>query len=134
MGGHFDLDTKKQRKEALEKETKEENFWQDLNHANEVNKELAVLNKQINLVETLENEIKDNLELIELISEEEYASLNLETLEKELEELEDCFYKAKETYMKLYQKYRQTGEPFALHNYLFGDRQMYAALNILGNL
>ena len=53
---------------------------------------------------------------------------------KELEELEDCFYKAKETYMKLYQKCRQTGEPLALHNYLFGDRQMYAALNTLGNL
>ncbi len=53
-----------------------------------MNKELAVLNKQINLVETLETEIKDNLELIELMNEEEYASLNLETLEKELEELE----------------------------------------------
>ena len=36
--------------------------------------------------------------------------------------------------MKLYQKCKQTGEPLALHNYLFGDRQMYAALNTLGNL
>ncbi len=32
---------------------------------------------------------------------------------KELEELEERFYKAKETYMKLHQESRQTGEPLA---------------------
>lgn len=53
---------------------------------------------------------------------------------KEIEELEDSFYQSKEAYMKLYQKRRQTENPLALQRYMFGNRQMYAVLNRLGNL
>lgn len=53
---------------------------------------------------------------------------------KEIEELEDSFYQSKEAYMKLYQERRQTENPLALQCYMFGNRQMYAVLNRLGNL
>ncbi len=53
---------------------------------------------------------------------------------KEIEELEDSFYQAKDAYMKLYRKSRQAGKPFALQNYMFGNSRMYEMLNRLGNL
>lgn len=37
---------------------------------------------------------------------------------KEVEELEDTLYKAKDAYMKLYQENRQVGMPLALQNYM----------------
>ena len=53
---------------------------------------------------------------------------------KEIEELEDSFYQAKDVYMKLYQESRQVGKPLALQNYMFGNSQMYEMLSRLGNL
>ena len=53
---------------------------------------------------------------------------------KEMEELEDAFYQARDAYMKLHRESRQTGKPLVLHNYMFGNSQMYEMLNRLGNL
>ena len=53
---------------------------------------------------------------------------------KELEELEDSLYQAKNAYMKLHQESRQTGKPLVLQNYMFGSGRMYEVLNRLGNL
>ncbi len=53
---------------------------------------------------------------------------------KELEELEDSLYQAKDAYMKLYQESGQMGKPLFLQNYIFGNGQMYEVLNRLGNL
>lgn len=53
---------------------------------------------------------------------------------KEIEELEDSFYQAKDAYMKLYQESRQAGKPLVLQNYIFGRGRMYEMLNRLGNL
>lgn len=53
---------------------------------------------------------------------------------KELEELEDSLYQAKDAYMKLYRENRQAGKPLSLQNYVFGNSQMYEVLNRLGNL
>lgn len=53
---------------------------------------------------------------------------------KEIEELEDSFYQAKDAYMKLYRESRQAGRPLALQNYIFGNNQMYEMLGRLGNL
>ena len=53
---------------------------------------------------------------------------------KEIDELEDSFYQSKDAYVKLYQENKQTGKPLALQNYMFGNSQMYAILNRLGNL
>ena len=53
---------------------------------------------------------------------------------KEMEELEDSFYQAKDAYMKLYRESRQTGKPLDMQNYMFGNSRMYEMLNRLGNL
>ena len=53
---------------------------------------------------------------------------------KEMEELEDAFYQARDAYMKLHRESRQTGKPLVLHNYMFGNSQMHEMLNRLGNL
>lgn len=51
---------------------------------------------------------------------------------KELEELDDSFYQAKDTYMKLHRESRQVGKPLVLQNYMFGSGRMYEMLNRLG--
>ena len=53
---------------------------------------------------------------------------------KEIEELEDSLYEAKDAYMKLYRESRQAGRPLALQNYMFGSSRMYEMLNRLSNL
>ena len=53
---------------------------------------------------------------------------------KEIEELEDSFYQAKDAYIKLYQESKQTGKFLVLQNYMFGSSRMYEMLNKLGNL
>lgn len=53
---------------------------------------------------------------------------------KEIEELEDSFYQAKDAYMKLHRESRQVGKPLVLQNYIFGSGRMYEVLNRLGNL
>ena len=52
---------------------------------------------------------------------------------KEIEELEDSFYQAKDAYMKLYRESKQAGKTLVLQNYMFGNSQMYEMLNRLGN-
>ena len=53
---------------------------------------------------------------------------------KEIEELEDSFYQAKDAYMKLHRESRQVGKPLVLQNYMFGNGRMYEMLNRLRNL
>lgn len=53
---------------------------------------------------------------------------------KEIEELEDSFYQAKDTYMKLHRESGQEGKPLVLQNYIFGRGRMYEMLNRIGNL
>ena len=53
---------------------------------------------------------------------------------KEIEELEDSFYQAKDAYVELYRENRQVGKPLVLQNYMFGNGRMYEVLNRLSNL
>ena len=53
---------------------------------------------------------------------------------KEMEELEDSLYQAKDAYMRLNRESRQVGRPLVLQNYMFGSGRMYEVLNRLGNL
>lgn len=53
---------------------------------------------------------------------------------KQMEELEDSLYQAKDAYMKLYRESRQAGRPLAMQNYMFGNSRMYEILSRLGNL
>jgi len=88
LGGHFDLDQKKQRLSELEILTNEPTFWDDIEMANEVNKEVSSLKKIIFSVSKLKEEISDYLELVPLISEEELQLVNMDSLKGELETLE----------------------------------------------
>ena len=53
---------------------------------------------------------------------------------KEMEELEDSFYQAKDAYRKLHRESGQAEKPLVLQNYMFGSGRMYEVLNRLGNL
>ena len=57
-----------------------------------------------------------------------------ETPTKEIEELEDAFYQARDAYMKLYHESKQDEKPLALQNFVFGKSRMYEMLDRLGNL
>lgn len=57
-----------------------------------------------------------------------------EISKKEIVELEESLYQAKDAYMKLYRESRQVGKPLVLQNYMFGNSQMYEMLNRLGNV
>ena len=52
---------------------------------------------------------------------------------KEIEELENSLYQAKDAYMKLYRESKQTGRSLDLQNYMVGNSRMYEMLNGLGN-
>lgn len=91
LGGIFDLEEKKNRINELEEEQTKENFWQNVNRANEVNKELSNLKKELNLYSDLNKQINEGLELLNsdvdndiilLISEE------LSTLSSKINDLE----------------------------------------------
>ena len=88
LGGHFDLESKKKRILELESITSQPNFWEDLERANEINKELVSLKKTINQFSSIETEIKDNLELLMILTPEEISNISLKTLEDSLTELE----------------------------------------------
>lgn len=88
LGGHFDLDQKMQRLSELEILTNEPTFWDDIEMANEVNKEVSSLKKIVFSVSKLKEEISDYLELIPLISDEELLLVNMGSLKGELETLE----------------------------------------------
>ena len=68
----------------------QENFWQDIEKANAINKELFTLKKIVEKVSKIETQINDNLELIPLLEENEISTIEgeLSTIQKELEDLE----------------------------------------------
>ena len=91
LGGIFDLEEKKNRIKELEEEQTKEDFWQNVDRANEVNKELSNLKKELNLYSDLNKQINEGLELLNsdvdndiilLISEE------LSTLSSKINDLE----------------------------------------------
>ena len=64
LGGIFDLEEKKNRIKELEEEQTKEDFWQNIDRANEVNKELSNLKKELNLYSDLNKQINEGLELL----------------------------------------------------------------------
>ena len=105
QGGHFDLEEKEKRIKELENITKEENFWQNIEAANQINQELASLKKEIETYLKTKQNIVDNLELIDILSEEELESLlkEIPILENKLEELElSCLLKEENDKLNCY--------------------------------
>ena len=70
-GGHFDIPNKKEELNTLQKETEDINFWNDRNKAEETIKSLNDLKEEIERVESLQDEIKTTIEMLELAHEDE---------------------------------------------------------------
>ncbi len=79
MGGHFDISALKERLEILEQEINKENFWDDYENANKINKEYQILKKKILNYTSLE----ETLDALELLKSE----LTLDEFNKELNNL-----------------------------------------------
>ena len=76
MGGLFDIDSLNNKISDLEKEMHSDDFWENVEKANVINKEYSRLKKIVDNY----NELKDSCETIELLKEE----LTLEEYESEL--------------------------------------------------
>ena len=75
----------------MQKETEQINFWNDRNHAEEILKKLNELKSIVNQIETLEEDIKTNKDLLELIevSKEDNLQQEIEkTTKKQTTEIE----------------------------------------------
>lgn len=85
MGGHFDIEGLSAELNLLREESKSPEFYNDINNANEVNKKISYLDKQLNIYNTLLQRIDADIELIDLVEEDEVSDLEstLESLELE---------------------------------------------------
>ena len=92
-GGHFDIDSHKEKIKKLESQTESTNFWNDRIQAENIIRELNEEKNMVASIETLLEKEKDNLELIDLLEMEpdETAQAELEKeakhIEQELEEV-----------------------------------------------
>lgn len=90
QGGIFDLPKKEEEIKKLEDLQKADDFWQNVDKANDINKRLSNLKKEVTLYNNLKKSINDNLELLKE-NEDEIIMLisdELLTLENEINELE----------------------------------------------
>ena len=94
MGGLFDVSKKHNQIKELEEQMNQPTFWDDIDQANKINKELTKIKKEISNYEKIKNDINSNLEMIELLKIESSIDLqkelenNLPLLTKNIEELE----------------------------------------------
>ena len=80
LGGLFDIDFLKNKYKELENEMHKDNFWENVEKANVINKEFSKTKKIIDSY----NELNDSCETLELLQEE----LSVEDFEKELKNIQ----------------------------------------------
>jgi len=75
---------------VLESQMKEENFWNEIDKANEINKEYTSIQKIVEEIEKVKNALVDNLELINICDETELELIIEEIKEQQhvIEQLE----------------------------------------------
>lgn len=94
LGGLFDLEQKEKELHDLENLMAEENFWNDINKANQISAQASNLKKEIIDIQSLTVSIQDLKDLTDLLETEEDFDLNkeveenIDALEKKLEDLE----------------------------------------------
>ncbi len=94
MGGHFDIEEKTTKISEIEKIMNEPNFWDDIDKANNLNKELTLLKKETSTYNNLTKETLSNNEILELLEIEFSDELaneldkDINTLYTKIEELE----------------------------------------------
>ena len=85
MGGLFDVENLKKKRESLESETKKSNIWDDVKYAEKTFQQLKRINKTIKLYDDLLESISILKELLEI---EDVDKLEIKRLEEEIRELE----------------------------------------------
>lgn len=88
MGGHFDLDTKQAKINEIKEELNSPDIWSDITKSKELNSTLVNLQKEVDSYKNLVNELEDNIELINLMTDEELKEIDIEKIKSEIEELE----------------------------------------------
>ena len=90
MRGIFDLNSKKDELKNLEEKLNEDNFWQDVDNANVINKKISHLKKEIELYEELDKELNESIEIVSSEDDEliNLISDNIKLLEEKINELE----------------------------------------------
>lgn len=85
-GGHFDIESKKEEIKDLEKETLNQDFWNNHIRAEETLKNITELKNLVSQVSNLKTQIEDNLELLEIVDSKDIEENILEN-NQELEKL-----------------------------------------------
>lgn len=70
LGGHFDLDALEKKRQELSDLTSASDFWSDTNKANQINKQLSSVTKTIDEYKSITDGIKESLEMLELLKDE----------------------------------------------------------------
>lgn len=94
MGGHFDIQKKKEELSSLELELNDPNIWEDTKKANELSLKVSSIKKEIDEYLAIQKSIQNNLEVIDLLKLDEDEELirgvesELGILKKQVEEYE----------------------------------------------
>ena len=101
MGGHFDLENKANKIKELEKKLEEENIWNNVSLATNINNELVNTKKCVENYNLLHNNLTETLSLIEILTDNDENELNeiqdnLSDIENKINELEiETLFKGK---------------------------------------
>lgn len=101
MGGHFDLENKLKKIKELEKRLEEENIWNNISLATNINNELVNTKKCVENYNLLHNNLTETLSLIEILTDNDKNELNeiqdnLSDIENKINELEiETLFKGK---------------------------------------
>lgn len=88
MGGHFDLDAKQAKINEIKEELNSPDIWSDITKSKELNSTLVNIQKEVDSYKNLVNELEDNIELINLMTDEELKEIDIEKIKSEIEKLE----------------------------------------------
>ncbi len=84
----LDIDLKRKRILKLESLVNAPSFWDDMDNALDVNKELSFLKKMVNDVDLIIKSIKDDLDVLSVLSDDECADFDISKLSEQIAELE----------------------------------------------
>ncbi len=113
-GGHFDVLGKQEKIKELENITMQTDFWNDTESANKVINEMNSLKEIVDIIESLQNDIKSDIELSELLLESNDEEL-LHNLEEDVNNLCQKMEKA-ELYLLLSGPYDKNNCLIEIHS------------------
>ena len=93
MGGHFDIDHKKEELSKLEDELKDENIWNNPSVANNINLKIVTIKRTLDKFLKLKNEVDDTISIISLLTDRDSNEISelsnkLKELDKDIKDLE----------------------------------------------